>query len=40
MWVRPGTGLAPGRESELVGRVTVRPLARGAILAASDVEGR
>ena len=32
MWVRPGTGLPPGEESRLVGRVTTRALLAGEII--------
>lgn len=37
-WVRPGTGLRPGQESELVGRALRVPKRLGELIAADDVE--
>jgi sialic acid synthase SpsE len=37
-WLRPGTGLRPGREEELVGRRLTRDLEAGALIALTDVE--
>lgn len=34
VWVRPGDGMAPGREAEIVGRTLTRPLATGERFAA------
>lgn len=36
-WVRPGTGLAPGREGELVGRVLQRDIAHGECIQLTDI---
>jgi len=36
-WLRPGDGLPPGTEPELIGRVLVRPVARGAQIRTADV---
>jgi N,N'-diacetyllegionaminate synthase len=38
LWVRPGNGLAPGREQDLIGRVLKRRLQAGEILQLSDLE--
>jgi len=38
MWVRPGTGLRPGHESELVGRTLRVPKRLGELLLAEDVD--
>lgn len=37
-WLRPGGGLAPGQEKELVGRRLVRPVRRGDLLSKNDFE--
>jgi N-acetylneuraminate synthase/N,N'-diacetyllegionaminate synthase len=37
--LRPGTGLAPGRLGEVVGRTTARATRAGTIVEAADVEG-
>ena len=37
-WVRPGNGLAPGREQEIIGRVLRRPLNRGELILPQDLE--
>jgi N,N'-diacetyllegionaminate synthase len=37
-WVRPGNGLAPGREQEIIGRVLRRPLSRGELILPQDIE--
>lgn len=37
-WVRPGNGLAPGREQEIIGRVLRRPLSRGELILPQDLE--
>lgn len=37
-WVRPGKGLAPGREQEIVGRALRRPLRRGELILPQDLE--
>lgn len=37
-WIRPAGGLAPGRESDVVGKRLVRPVAAAERLAAGDVE--
>lgn len=37
-WVRPGNGLAPGRESELVGKILVRNIQSGEALLIADVQ--
>ena len=39
MWIRPGGGLEPGREGELMGRRLKRPVPFGEQLHPSDVEG-
>lgn len=36
--LRPGTGLSPGRLTELVGRKVARPVAAGSMLAEEDLE--
>ena len=38
LWMRPATGIAPGDESQLVGRRLTRDLNRGDILNASDAD--
>jgi N,N'-diacetyllegionaminate synthase len=38
MWTRPGAGLAPGREAELLGRRLNRPLSLGETILLSDLE--
>jgi sialic acid synthase SpsE len=38
MWVRPGTGLRPGQESELVGRTLRVPKRLGELVLAEDVD--
>jgi len=38
MWVRPGSGLRPGQESELVGRTLRVPKRLGELLLAEDVD--
>jgi sialic acid synthase SpsE len=38
MWVRPGTGLRPGQESELVGRTLRVPKRLGELMLAEDVD--
>jgi N,N'-diacetyllegionaminate synthase len=37
VWLRPGSGIAPGREAELIGRKTARALAAGEFLQPTDV---
>lgn len=37
-WVRPGSGVAPGREDLLLGRRLVRGVSAGELILASDVE--
>lgn len=37
-WVRPGKGLAPGREQEIIGRILRRPLSRGELILPQDLE--
>jgi N,N'-diacetyllegionaminate synthase len=37
IWLRPGTGIAPGNEARLIGRRLTRDVARGDILADTDV---
>lgn len=37
IWIRPGTGLAPGQEHLLIGRALVRDVRAGAQLSPSDV---
>lgn len=37
-WVRPGSGLAPGKEQEIIGRVLRRPLNRGELILPQDLE--
>jgi N,N'-diacetyllegionaminate synthase len=37
-WMRPATGVAPGNESQLVGRRLKRPLSRGDMLTPADVD--
>jgi N,N'-diacetyllegionaminate synthase len=37
-WVRPGNGLAPGKEQEIIGRVLRRPLNRGELILPQDLE--
>lgn len=37
-WVRPGTGIAPGSESTLLGRLLARDIAEGEIILETDVE--
>jgi len=37
-WVRPGKGLAPGREQEIIGRVLRRSLRRGELILPQDLE--
>ena len=38
MWLRPATGIAPGGESQFVGRRLTRALSRGDALSASDAD--
>jgi len=38
LWMRPATGIAPGAESQLVGRRLTRVLNRGDILSADDAD--
>ncbi len=38
-WVRPGGGLAPGREGEVLGKVLTRPIEKGEMILTSDVGG-
>lgn len=38
MWVRPGTGLRPGSESDVVGRVLARDLATGEMVLPADLK--
>lgn len=38
-WIRPGGGLEPGREAEIVGKILTRDVADGERLALSDVTG-
>lgn len=37
MWVRPGTGVAPGDQSQLIGRVLKRHVGCGELLGAADL---
>jgi len=37
-WVRPGGGLEPGREGELLGRQVIRPLAAGELVLPEDCQ--
>jgi sialic acid synthase SpsE len=37
IWLRPGTGLAPGQEQRLIGRALVRDVTAGTLLSDSDV---
>ncbi|RMF82811.1 MAG: hypothetical protein D6744_05690 [Planctomycetota bacterium] len=37
-WLRPGDGLAPGRENELLGRRLTRDIKRGSLIGPHDVE--
>jgi sialic acid synthase SpsE len=37
--LRPGTGLAPGRLLEVIGRRTTRPTRAGTIVDGADIEG-
>lgn len=37
MWVRPGSGLAPGEEYRLLGKTLVRPLLMGELIVQADV---
>jgi sialic acid synthase SpsE len=37
--MRPGTGVSPARQHELVGRRTARTVTEGAMVAVDDVEG-
>jgi len=37
-WVRPGNGLAPGREQEIIGRVVRRPISRGQLILPQNLE--
>lgn len=37
-WLRPGEGLAPGREAELIGKKLIRHIAPGEYILAEDVE--
>jgi N,N'-diacetyllegionaminate synthase len=37
-WLRPGEGLAPGREAELIGKKLIRPIAPGEYILAEDVK--
>ena len=37
IWVRPGTGLAPGEESRLIGRTLVKAVRSGTLLSDADV---
>jgi N,N'-diacetyllegionaminate synthase len=39
MWVRPGSGIAPGEESRLVGKTLQRGLLTGELFALGDVAG-
>lgn len=39
-WVRPGGGLEPGREDELLGKALVRSIKRGERISSDDVLGR
>lgn len=36
-WVRPGGGLAPGREGEILGKTLVRPIRKGEMILVDDV---
>jgi N,N'-diacetyllegionaminate synthase len=36
-WVRPGGGLAPGRESEILGKTLSRPIQKGEMILVNDV---
>ena len=38
MWVRPGTGLRPGRESDVIGRVLARSVETGEMVLPADLE--
>ncbi len=38
MWVRPGSGLAPGQEQRLLGRKLTRAVPLGELIAAGDVD--
>jgi N,N'-diacetyllegionaminate synthase len=37
-WVRPGTGLAPGREAEIIGRKLMRTIAAGQYILLEDLD--
>ncbi len=37
VWVRPGGGLAPGREGEILGKVLTRPIRKGEMILIGDV---
>ena len=37
--LRPGTGIPPGRDVDLVGRMTTRAVAAGSMVATTDIEG-
>jgi N,N'-diacetyllegionaminate synthase len=37
LWLRPGTGFAPGEEATLVGRVTARAIPRGTLITPQDL---
>lgn len=37
-WVRPGTGIPPGNEEQLLGRKTRRPLDQGELIALTDLK--
>lgn len=36
-WIRPGGGLSPGRETEILGKTLVRPVQQGEMILADDV---
>nr|WP_319375386.1 N-acetylneuraminate synthase family protein [uncultured Methanoregula sp.] len=38
MWIRPGIGLSPGKENELIGKKLVRDILAGDIITVPDVE--
>ena len=38
IWIRPGTGLAPGQEHLLTGRSLVHAVSAGTLLSESDVK--
>ena len=37
-WVRPGYGLAPGNEADLIGRTLARPVSKGEIINYGDLK--